>query len=326
MTMPRPGRRAVLVGSAALLASQGARAADYPSRIVRIVVPYPAGGSNDIVARILAQKLAERSGHNFNVDNRSGANGNIGARLVAEADADGYTLLLTAPPPLTINNALYADMKYDATTDFAPVSLVASVPIVLAVTPSLKVATVQELIALAKARPGTINFGSAGVGSTGHLAGQLFKAKTGIDIVHVPYRGEAPAIVDLMAGVTQMMFNNLPSMLPQMQAKTVDILAVAGATRARALPDTPTIAEAGVPGFQASAWFGLAAPAKTPNAVIAKLIADSTAILASPDVQARLAALGAEPGTVSGDAFRQALATERVTWSAIIDASGAKAG
>lgn len=326
MTTSGPSRRAALLGSGALLLSAPAQAANYPSRTVRIVVPYPAGGSNDIVARILAQKLAERNGSGFIVDNRSGANGNIGARAVAESDPDGYTLLLTAPPPLTINNALYADMKYDAKSDFAPVSLVASVPIVLSVGPALGVGSVQELVALAKARPGTIHFGSAGIGSTGHLAGQLFKARTGIDIVHVPYRGEAPAIVDLMGGITQMMFNNLPSMLPQMQAKTVKVLAVCGATRAQALPDTPTIAESGVPDFEASAWFGLAAPAKTPGTVVAKLIADVAAILGSADVQARLAALGAETGAVSGEAFGRALAAERVTWDAIIRASGAKAG
>ncbi len=320
----RPGRRGVLLGAAALGIVPRARAADYPSRVVRIVVPYPAGGSNDIVARIVAQKLAERTGSGFIVDNRSGANGNIGARLVAESNPDGYTLLLTAPPPLTINNALYDDMKYDARTDFAPVSLVASVPIVLSVNPALGVQTVQELVALARSRPGAISFGSAGIGSTGHLAGQLFKTRTGIDIVHVPYRGEAPAIVDLMGGVTQMMFNNLPSMLPQMQAGTVRIIATAGAARATALPDVPTVAASGVPGFGAAAWFGLAAPAKTPDAVLGRLIADTAAVLVSPDVLARFAALGAEAGTVSGDEFRRALATERLTWAAIIGASGAK--
>ena len=320
------GRRGLVLGGGAILASGGARAADYPSRTVRIIVPYPAGGSNDIVARIVAQKLTERSGAGFIVDNRSGANGNIGARAVAEAEPDGYVLLLTAPPPLTINNALYVDMKYDAARDFAPVSLVASVPIVLTVNPALGVGSVQELVALAKSKPGTIHFGSAGIGSTGHLAGQLFKARTGIDIVHVPYRGEAPAIVDLMAGVTQMMFNNLPSMLPQIVAKTVRVLAVCGAERAQALAETPTLAESGVAGFEASAWFGLAAPVKTPGVVVAKLIAEVAAILGSADVKARLAALGAEPGAVSGEAFGRTLATERVMWEGIIGASGARAG
>jgi tripartite-type tricarboxylate transporter receptor subunit TctC len=319
------GRRAILFGGGFILASARANAADYPARPVRIVVPYPAGGSNDIVARIFAQKLAERHGTGFIVDNRAGASGNIGAKIVADSEPSGYTLLLTAPPPLTINNALYTDLRYDAATDFSPVALIASVPIVLTVSTALGVGTVQDLIAMARAKPGSINFGSAGIGSTGHLAGQLFKAKTGIDIVHVPYRGEAPAIIDLIAGSTQMMFNNLPSVLPQVQAETVKILAVAGATRARALPDIPTIAESGVPGFAASAWFGLVAPAKTPDAIVATLIADVAAILRDPETQARLAAIGAEPGTVSSKAFRQTLSTERLTWGAIITASGAKA-
>lgn len=319
-------RRAVIAGGAAAAISGRVHAADYPSRVVRVVVPYPAGGSNDIVARLLAQTLAERDNQAFIVDNRDGAGGNIGAKIVASAEPDGYTLLLTAPAPLTINNALFRKMNYDAATDFTPIALVATVPIVLVVNPSLGVATVAELVALAKAKPGTINFGSAGIGTISHLAGQLLKTATGIDIVHVPYRGEAPAINDLIAGVTQMMFNNLPSMLPQIQAKTVKAIAVAGAARARALPDVPTVAASGVPGFEASAWFGLVGPAKMPDSVLTTLIADTEAVLATPDLRGRFLQFGAEPGTVSGDAFRRALAAERVTWGKIISASGAAQG
>ena len=319
-------RRMALAFGGALLAGRAALAAEYPVRVVRLIVPYPAGGSNDIVARISAQVLGERDAATFIVENHDGASGNIGAQLVAGAEPDGYTLLLTAPPPLTINNALFKRLNFDAAKDFTPVAMLASVPIVLVANAALGVHSVAELIALAKTQPGKINFGSAGIGSTSHLAGQLFRTMTGIDIVHVPYRGEAPAINDLIAGVTQMMFSNLPSILPQIQAKTVTVLAVAGGARARALPDVPTVAEAAVPGFKASAWFGLVAPAKTPEDVTTKLIGDCQAILLLPSVQERLGAIGAEPGALFGEAFRSALAEERVTWSKIIADAGVKAG
>ncbi len=224
-------------------------AQDLPIRPIRIVVPYPAGGSNDIIARVVAQKLSEGIGQTVIVENRGGAGGNIGAEAVANAEADGATLLLTAPPPLTINAALYKQLKFDPATAFAPVALIATVPIVLAVHPSLGAKNVGELIALAKAKPGTINFGSSGNGSTNHLAGELLKSMTGIDIVHVPYKGAAPAMNDLIAGQIPMMFDNIPAVLPQVQGKTINAIAVAGATRASALPDVPTVAEQGVAGI-----------------------------------------------------------------------------
>ena len=212
-------RRFVLAACAAILLGGAATAQDYPSRPVKIVVPYPAGGSNDIIARIVAQKLSERSGQNFLVENRGGAGGNVGAEAVAASEPDGYTLLLTAPPPLTINAALYKSLPFDPSAAFAPVALIASVPIVLAVHPSLGVNDVKGLIALAKAKPGTINFGSSGIGTTNHLAGELLKSKAGIDIVHVPYKGAAPAMNDLIAGHIPMMFDNIPAVLPQVQAQ-----------------------------------------------------------------------------------------------------------
>ena len=261
-----------------------APAQDYPSRPVKIVVPYPAGGSNDIVARLVAQKLSERSGQNFLVENRGGAGGNVGAEAVAGSEPDGYTLLLTAPPPLTINAALYKNLAFDPARAFAPVALIASVPIVLAVHPSLGAKDVKELIALPRAKPGTINFGSSGIGTTNHLAGELLKSKAGIDIVHVPYKGAAPAMNDLVAGHIPMMFDNIPAVLPQVGAKAINAIAVAGASRAAALPDVATVAEQGIEGFEASAWFGLVAPAKTPAPVLAKLQSDVAAILQMPDV------------------------------------------
>jgi tripartite-type tricarboxylate transporter receptor subunit TctC len=288
------------------------------------LVPFPAGGSNDIVARVLAQKLSERTGQSFYVENRGGAGGNIGAEAVASADPDGYTLLLTAPPPLTNNAALYKELRYDPTTAFAPVSLIASVPIVLAVNPSVEARNVSELIAIAKAKPGSLSFGSSGNGSTNHLAGELLKSMTGIDILHIPYKGAGPAMNDLVAGHIPMMFDNMPAVLPQVKGKNINAIAVAGAKRASALPDVPTVAESGVPGFEASAWFGLVAPAKTPAPVLAKLEGDIAAILNMPEVQKRFDELGAEPGTVSGAAFGKFLADETTKWTKIIRESGAK--
>jgi tripartite-type tricarboxylate transporter receptor subunit TctC len=316
-------RRAILVALGALLFGGTATAQDYPSRPVKIVVPFPAGGSNDIIARILAQKLNERTGQPFLIENRGGAGGNIGSDAVATSEADGYTLLLTAPPPLTINAALYKNLPYDPAKAFAPISLVASVPIVLAVHPSVEANNVGELIALAKAKPGTLNFGSSGNGSTNHLAGELLKSMTGINIVHLPYRGAAPAMNDLIAGHIPMMFDNIPAVLPQVQGKAIKAIAVAGAKRATALPDVPTVAESGVPGFEASAWFGLVAPAKTPAPVLAKLASEVEAILKMPDVQKRFTELGAEPGSISGAAFGRFLAEETTKWTKIIQSSGA---
>jgi tripartite-type tricarboxylate transporter receptor subunit TctC len=320
--MPPFCRRSILAACCALLFGGAAMAEPYPSHPVKIVVPYPAGGSNDIIARILAQKLTERNGQPFLVENRGGASGNIGAEAVASSDPDGYTLLLTAPPPLTTNTALYKNLKFDPSRAFAPVSLVASVPIVLVVHPSVAARTVKELVALAKAKPGTLDFGSSGNGSTNHLAGELLKSMTGIDIVHVPYKGAAPAMNDLIGGHIPMMFDNMPAVLPQVQSHVINAIAVAGANRASAMPDVPTVAESGVSGFEASSWFGLVAPAKTPAPVLAKLEGEVEAVLKMPEVQKRLTELGAEPGTISGDAFGKYLADETVKWAKIIRASG----
>ena len=317
-------RRAVLIGAAAVLAG-AARAEIYPAHPVRIVVPFPAGGSNDIIARVLAQKLLERTGQQFFVENRGGAGGNIGAEAVASSNPDGYTLLVTAPPPLTTNGALYKDMPFDPATAFAPVALLATVQIVLMVHPSLPVNNVRELVGLAKAKPGALNFGSSGIGSTNHLAGELLKRMTGIDIVHVPYKGAAPAMNDLIAGHIPMMFDNMPAVLPQVQGKSVRAIAVAGAQRASVLPGVPTVAESGVPGFEAFSWFGMVAPARTPPATLETLQSHVAAILKMPDVRQRLAELGAEPSAVAGADFGKFLAEDTAKWTDIIKASGATA-
>jgi tripartite-type tricarboxylate transporter receptor subunit TctC len=297
--------------------------AGFPERGVKIVVPFPAGGSNDVVARLLGTKLSELWGQPVIIDNRAGAGGNIGAEAVARSPADGYTLLLTAPGPLVVNQSLYSRLSFKPEQDFTPIALIASVPIVLAVNPSVKAATVSELIALAKASPGKLNFGSSGLGSTNHLAGEMLKARAGIDIVHVPYRGAAPAMNDLIAGQIPMMFDNMPAVRPQVQGGTIRALAVAGAARSPLFPELPTMVEAGVQDFEASSWFGLVAPAKVPPDVTKVLIEGVSKLLKEPDVVKRLAEVGAEPGALSGAAFGTFLRTEVDKWGQVVKAAGA---
>jgi tripartite-type tricarboxylate transporter receptor subunit TctC len=297
--------------------------AGFPERGVKIVVPFPAGGSNDVVARLLGTKLSELWGQPVIIDNRAGAGGNIGAEAVARSPADGYTLLLTAPGPLVVNQSLYSRLSFNPEQDFTPIALIASVPIVLAVNPGVKAATVSELIALAKASPGKLNFASSGLGSTNHLAGELLKARAGIDIVHVPYRGAAPAMNDLIAGQIPMMFDNMPAIRPQVQGGTIRALAVAGAARSPLFPELPTMVEAGVQDFDASSWFGLVAPVKVPSDVTKVLIESVSKLLKEPDVAKRLAEVGAEPGTLSGDAFGTFLRTEVNKWGQVVKAAGA---
>ncbi|SEI08780.1 tripartite tricarboxylate transporter substrate binding protein [Tardiphaga sp. OK245] len=298
--------------------------AGFPERGIKIVVPFPAGGSNDVVARLLGTKLQELWGQPVVIDNRAGGGGNIGADAVVRSPADGYTLLLTAPGPLAVNQSLYAQLPFNPAQDFTPVALIASVPIVLAVNPGVKATTVAELIALAKASPGKLNFGSSGLGSTNHLAGELLKARAGIDIVHVPYRGAAPAMNDLIAGQIPMMFDNMPAIRPQVQGGTIRAIAVAGAARSPLFPELPTMAEAGVANFEASSWFGLVAPAKMSPDVTKVLIDGVAKVLKDPDMVKRLADVGAEPGTLSGDAFAAFLRTESDKWGQVVKTAGAK--
>jgi tripartite-type tricarboxylate transporter receptor subunit TctC len=297
-------------------------AAGFPDHPVRIIVPFPAGGSNDVVARLLAMKLSEAWGQQVIIDNRAGAGGNIGAQMVAQSTPDGYTLLLTAPPPLAVNQSLYPQLPFDPIADFAPVALVASVQIVLAINPEVKATDVRGLIALAKAAPGKLNFGSSGYGSTNHLAGELFKKLAGIDIVHVPYRGAAPAMNDLVAGQILILFDNMPAVRPQALAGAIRPIAVAGAARSPLLPDVPTMAEAGVAGFEASSWFGLVAPAKTPPDVLKTLTETVTNVLRDPDLAKKLADVGAEPGSLSGSEFGDYLHAEADKWGKLIKDAG----
>ncbi|MFL5000745.1 MAG: Bug family tripartite tricarboxylate transporter substrate binding protein [Xanthobacteraceae bacterium] len=316
---------AVALLSLLVLALQVA-AETYPERVIRIVNPFPPGGSVDVTARILAQKLSENLGQQVIVENRAGAGGNTGADSVAKAEADGYTLLFTAPGPLVINQTLYTKgLPFDPTRDFAPVALFAVAPIVLMVHPGVAAQNVQELIALAKAQPGNISFASAGNGSTNHLAGEMFKSMAKIDIVHVPYRGAGPAMNDLIGGHMQMFFDLLPSSLPQIKTGKVRALGNAGAQRPAALANLPTVAEQGLPGFDASSWMGLVAPAKTPAPVLARLSEEIARVLKEPDMIVRIRELGSEPGHAFGAAFGTFMHAETAKWAEVIRTSGAKA-
>lgn len=303
-----------------------AAAQSYPDRVVRIVNPFPPGGSVDITARILAQKLSDNTGQQFIVENRGGAGGNTGADAVAKSDPDGYTLLFSAPGPLVVNQTLYTKgLPFDPTKDFAPIAIFAYTPIVLMVNPGLPAGNVQELITFAKANPGKVNFGSAGMGSTPHLSGELFKSMTRTEITHVPYRGTGPAMNDLIGGHIQMFFDLLPGSLPQISTGKVRAIANAGAKRPAALPDLPTVAEQGLAGFNSSSWVALVAPAKTPAPVLAKLRAEVAKVLTSPDIVARIRELGSEPGTATEKDVRAFMDGEAKKWAEVIRISGAKA-
>jgi tripartite-type tricarboxylate transporter receptor subunit TctC len=302
----------------------GAVAQTYPNHVIRLVVPFPAGGTTDILARAAAQKLTESLGQAVVVDNRPGAGGNIGADLVAKSTPDGYTLLMGTVGTHAINPSLYAKMPYDHVKDFVPVVLVAGVPNVLVVNPSLPVNSVADLIKLAKSKPGAINFASSGSGTSIHLSGELFKTMAGVDMTHVPYKGSAPALTDLVGGQVQIMFDNLPSSLALIRSGKLRAVAVTSSTRAPALPDVPTIAESGLPGFEASSWFGVLAPAGTPAPIVAKLNAEVNKWLQSPEAREQLLAQGAAAAGGTPEQFAAHIRAETEKWAKVVKASGAK--
>jgi len=294
---------------------------DRPAKSVRIVVPFAPGGPNDIIVRLVAQKLTETWGQPVVVENRPGAGGNIGTDFVAKAASDGYTLLSVGPGSLIIN-PLIGKVPYDTARDFAPVTLMARAPNALVAHPSLPAGSVKELIALARSRPGGINYGSGGNGSTPHLAGALFAAMAGIELTHVPYKGTAPAMADLIGGQVQIAFLGIPTVLPHVKSGKLRVLAVTGKRRSPELPGVSTVDEAGVPGYELSPWYGLLAPAGTPRAIIAQLSAAVTRIVRSAEMRDRLGAQGAEAAGGSPEEFAEVIRADSLTWSRVVKDTG----
>jgi tripartite-type tricarboxylate transporter receptor subunit TctC len=301
-----------------------AETASYPVRPVRFIVPFPSGGGTDIVARLVAQKLFVQWGQQVVVDNRGGAGGTIATEMVARAAPDGYTMLLGTSGGLVINPLLNTQLAYDPLRDLAPVSLLVINPQLLVVNPALPVKSVRELIDLAKARAGKLNYASAGPGSPNHLGMELFKAMTGTDMVHVPYKGAAPGITDLLAGQVQLMFNPMPPLLPHVQSGKLRALGVGSSGRSPAAPDIPTVAEAGVPGFEYVLWYGAFVPAKTPRAIVEKLSQSLVAVLADRDTAQRLTAQGAEPQAGSPAEFARFIGNDTARLKKLIAQVGIK--
>ncbi|MFL5174989.1 MAG: Bug family tripartite tricarboxylate transporter substrate binding protein [Microvirga sp.] len=297
----------------------------YPSRIVKLIVPFPAGGTTDIFARHIGDRLAKAFGHNFVIDNRGGAGGNIGSDAVAKADPDGYTLLVGTVGTHAINSSLYTRMTFDPLKDFAPVAYLAGVPNIMEVNPkNVKATTVKEFIAEAKAAPKKLSFASSGNGTSIHLSGEMFKQMTGVELVHVPYRGSAPAVNDLIAGQVDVMFDNLPSSIEQVRGGNLRAIAVTSLKRSVALPDVPTIDESGLQGFDASSWFAIFAPAKTPPEIVQKLNAEVLKALADPELQKRFADIGGEIRPYKPDELAAFVKAEIEKWAKVVKTSGAK--
>ena len=313
--------RALAALASALLASSAL--AQYPSKPVRVIVPYPPGGTSDILARLSAARLAESMGQPFLVENRPGASGTIGSQAVAKSAPDGYTLVLGTISSHGIVSAV-STTPYDPVKDFAPVTVIGSTPNVITVHPDLPAKNFGELLKLARAKPGNLNFGSTSPGGSPHMSAELLKMMAGVDIVHVPYKGAGPMLIDLIGGQIQIGFDNLPSSMAHIKSGKVRALAVTSAKRWPGTPDVPTVAESGVPGYEVSGWFGLLAPAGTPKPVIDTLYKAVSAMLKQPDVQKQMLELGAEPGGNPPDAFAKQVAGEVEKWKKVVAATGVK--
>jgi tripartite-type tricarboxylate transporter receptor subunit TctC len=297
---------------------------EHPDRHVAVLVPYSEGTTSDIVGRLLSQELAQRWGQQVIIENRPGGNGSVGAAMAAESAPNGYTLLLGPSQLFTTFPSIYSNLRYDPTRDFAAVTMVATVPDLLVVTPSLPVGTIKELVTIAKAKPGQISFASNGRGTTSHLAGELFKDLSGARIVHVPYKGASPALADLVSGNVQMAFSSAPVVRERINSGHLKVLGVTGAKRSVLFPGVPTIAEGGVPGYEVSSWYGLFTPADTPSVVIRKINSDVTKVLETSEVQNRLLSLGAEPVGNSAEQFAAIVRSENAKWAKVVKASGAR--
>ncbi len=313
----------VVLLACAVLAPSGI-AQTYPSKPVRIVAPFAPGSTIDIIGRLIAPRLGEALGHPVLVDNRPGAGGMVGMDFVAKAAPDGYTLVIGALGPMAMNPVLYPRTPFDPVRDFAPVTLLATGPVVVAIHPSVPARTVKELVALAKKNPGQLNFGSPGVGSSPHLTGELIKMLTGSDFVHVPYKGNAEALTDLISGRVSIVFSGLPPVVPLAKAGRVRVIATTGSQRIAGMPDVPTISEAGLPGAKVLIWYGLVAPAATPKDVVTRLNAQTVKIMAAPDMRDRFTQQGIDPETSTPEQFGELIRSEYARWTQVIRASGIK--
>ena len=315
---------AVMCAAVAIGAHASAAAQAYPQKPIRLVVGVPAGGTTGVVARLVGQKLGEQLGQQVVIENRGGAGGNIGAELVAKAPPDGYTLFLATIGTMTINPSLYSKMPFDTLRDFAAISQLTSMPQLLVVHPSVPVKSVKELIAYAKARPGQLNFASGGAGTAIHLAGELFRTMAGVDMVHVAYKGSAPAMTDLIGGQVTVMFDQILTALPHVQSGKLRALGVTTEKRSPAAPQIPTIAEAALPGYAVTTWHGLLAPAGTPREVVNRLSSETARALQSPDIRDRFAAQGVDPVSSTPEQFAAMMKSELEKWRKVIAASGTK--
>jgi tripartite-type tricarboxylate transporter receptor subunit TctC len=308
--------------STVTVAAQDSKTA-YPMKPIRLIVPLTAGGPTDILARIIAGPLGDALGQQVIVDNRPGAGGNIGAEIAAKSLPDGYTLFMGTSGPLAINSSLYPKLPFDSTRDFAPVILTASAPFVVIVHPSVAANNIKELIALAKARPGQLNYGSV-PGSASHLSTELFKMLAGVNIVHIPYKGAAQATTDVIAGQIQLSFASTPGSVPVVKAAKVKALAVTSTRRIAKLPEVPTIAQSALPGYEASVWYGVVAPARTPREIVARLNKEIARIIADPVHHDRMVASDFEPTSSTPDEFAAFIKSETSKWAKVVKASGAK--
>lgn len=312
----------IAMGFAAFVSPNSATAQDYPTRPVKWVVGYPPGGATDILARLIGQRLSERLGQQFIIENKPGAGNNVGTESVVNADPDGYTVLLVNPAN-GINASLYAKLSFNFIRDIAPVAGLARVPNVMIVPNDFPAKTVTEFIAYAKANPGKVNMASSGNGTSIHLSGELFKAMTGVEMLHVPYRGSAPAITDLLSGRVQVMFDNMPSAISHIKAGTLRAVAVTTEKRSPELPDVPTVGDT-VKGYEASAWFGMGAPAKTPKPIIDKLNKEINAILAEPEMKKKIAEMGGITLIGTPEDFGKIIASETDKWEKVVKFAGAR--
>lgn len=324
MRTTSPGVTAVVCAVLTVCTGSVLAQTTYPTKTMRIIVPYTPAGTTDILARAMGQKFTEAWSQPVLVDNRPGANGNIGTEVAAKAAPDGYTLLMGTAATHGTNPGLYPKLQFDAVRDFAPISLVAVVPNIVVVTNSLAAKNLPDLITYAKANPGKLSHGSPGQGSTGHLSAELLKSMTGAVMTHVPYRGSAPVLQDLMGGQLQVVIDNMPPYLSQVRAGKIRALAVTSAKRSPAAPQLPTVAETGVKGYEASSWFGFFAPAGTPPDILAKLAAETQRILQLPDMKDRLLSLGAQPAANTPDEFAVFVRDEIAKWGAVIRNAGVR--